>query len=156
MNNENNINVDDLKKNYQYDENNYEEYEAYMDKFVHLSFRKLDNLIKKMENLIQKLRDYNGQKKGDKEKYLKKMVNSLDSYKYLNEKIMEDWVFYTRLMRDFDANLELRYKINHVKDFYQKIKKEVLDLAVQHLIKFDINILNQLNLINYISLLFNF
>lgn len=156
MNKEININVDDLKKNYEYDENNYEEYEAFLDKFFHLSFRKLDNLIQKIEELIQKLRDYNGKEKMDKEKYLKKMEKSLDSYKFLNEKIMMDWVFYTRLMRDFDANLEFHHNINHMKDSCQKIKKEVLNLAIQQLIKFDINILNQLNLINYIYLLFKF
>lgn len=154
MKNEYTININAMKKNYKYDENNYEELEAVMDKFIIKCYTKIGNIIKKTEELILKLRDYKGPKKNDKQKYLPKLERSMEDYQSLKNKIFMDWLFYTELMRDFKAHIKVHNKINYVEELCKKNTNEVLHLVVQKLIQVDINILNQLNLINYLNFLF--
>ena len=149
--------IDDLKKKYKYNINaNYKQYDII---FVNLSIKcysGICNLIEKIEELIQKLKGYKGSKSEDAQKYLIKMMEKLNYYNILRIKLREDMVYYTKLIRNIIAELEIHLKIQNLEEICLRILKEILNSKVQQYIKFDKYIINLLNLIQHINILFYF
>ena len=149
-------NIDDLKKKYEYDINDYEDYDNLCSLLSFKCYSGINELIVAIEILIKNLLAYTGQKINEAQKYLKEMNNFLKYYRNLKKQIFDNNIYYMTLIRDLHAQYQLHGDIKNIKQIYIKNIETILQLRVREYIKFDKEIINLFNIINDLITFFNF
>lgn len=156
MENESIENLDQLKKKYEYDEENFFEYDTICTDLSFACDWGISQLIKKIKDLIEKLKNYNGTKLGEREKYMKEMGKKVEYYENLRNKIFNDNIYYVNLIRNIHSSYNRNSNVENVKQVSINIIKNILDLRVKVFINYDKNIINLYDLIKQINSVFNF
>ena len=149
-------NLEQLKKKYEYDEEDFFEYDTIC---THLSAKcdcGVRQLIKKIKELIEKLRNYKGIKFGEREKYLKEMEKKLKYYENLKEKILSDNLYNLDLISSIHATYKTHLSVENIKQVCKNAIKNILDSRVKVFINYDKDIINLFDLIKQLNLFFNF
>lgn len=156
MENECDYSFEDIKKKYQYDINNCFDYENLSIELSFICYDGVCHLVKKLNKVIANLNEYKGASKKEAENYLKKMTDSLQYFENQKKKISKDVIYFTRIIGNMKVHLKSNWNIKTLKEICIKNIKTVLDSQVHDYIKVDKNIINCLNLIKDITLVFNF
>ena len=129
--------IENLKKKYEYNRNDYERLDDIYSELRGKCIIGICFLIEKLEEFIQNLEKYEGSRKEDAKKYLIKMKKKLNYYKFVKIKLFEDCFYYKDLIREFQAHLIVHSNIWKMKEVCMKNLKEILDSQVLNFINFD-------------------
>ena len=149
-------NIDELKQKYEYKIGNIEDTDLICSHLGFLCYYGICCLLTEINLLIEKLRLYSGEKKNISVQYIKEMNQLYNKYNNLKEEVNEYYRYYINLIRDIQGNLRRKPEVKNIKEFSAKAIKEILDSNVEVYINHDKKIINILNKIKDIYLIFNF
>ena len=156
MENESIENLEQLKKKYEYNEENFLEYDTICTDLSFACDWGISQLIKKIKELIEKLKNYKGTKLDEREKYMKEMGKKVEYYENLRNKIFNDNIYYVNLIRNIHSSYNRNSNVENIKQVSTNIIKNILDSRVKVFINYDKNIINLYDLIKQINSVFNF
>ena len=152
-----NMNIEELKKKYEYDANNFFGYDDIWIKINAKCCAGIEGLKYKIKRFMEKLKNYNGEKKDEKKNYLERMDESLKYWQKLEIELMDDTFYYNKIISCNYFNYE-QYEsiIPDIQEICKKTCKSILDSRIELYIKYDKKIINILNQIDSFNKYFQF
>ena len=156
MEDEENKNIDQISLKYKYNDSDILENDDILRNLSAECYIDLDYLEDKIDELLDNLKQYNGNKKKEVQKYIIQM-NELSNYcKSSKKDIMKNDIYYSKVICNIQDNYKQYSTCYNMEQTCKKAIKEILDLKIKEFIKYDKIIINNYDLIKNINKDLNF
>jgi hypothetical protein len=149
-------NLEELKLKYEYKLDDISESDSVCFHIGFVCYDGMCSLLKKIDKLITKLKSYKGPKDDIATQTLKEIAELSRKYTTLKDELNTSNYYYVLLIRGIQITYQKSPEIKNIKESTIKIIQGILDFLIEIYIKYDKEIINNINKINDLNVIFNF